>query len=348
MALQLAAGSYISSALSCVGLNIPTQQQKNKFLAKLGSVSNDLCTIDLKSASDLISPALIFTLWPSIWFNLFWQIRSPEIEFLPKMWRKCNMISTMGNGFTFPMMTLTLLGLVYGVIRKNRGCRNLRVDYATVGVYGDDIICPSLYFDELCYTLTGCGLKVNTDKSYVKGPFRESCGGDYYEGVDITPFYIESLQYDPEIYVAINKSIHWACRHGVQIPRLLAYLKSLLSSRPLIVPEWEDPSSGVLSLYPSRSYDYLAIEETPVYRRIKDGFDIMCLLGGFGTTVPTKKKDHCGRYTYTRRLSKDDEVVYTTRKAKLPQGYLDGHDPLYGNREAAKVRWGVILLHLIL
>jgi hypothetical protein len=36
-------------------------------------------------------------------------------------------------------------------------------------------------------TLTILGLKVNDEKSFVKGFFRESCGSDYYMGHNVTP-----------------------------------------------------------------------------------------------------------------------------------------------------------------
>jgi hypothetical protein len=56
-------------------------------------------------------------------------------------------------------------------------------------VYGDDIIVPTEMATSTMVTLETFGLRVNHSKSYCTGFFRESCGGDYYKGVDITPVY---------------------------------------------------------------------------------------------------------------------------------------------------------------
>jgi hypothetical protein len=56
-----------------------------------------------------------------------------------------------------------------------------------VRVYGDDIIIPVDCVDSVIQTLEAFGLKVNKDKSFWNGKFRESCGGDYYDGEWVTP-----------------------------------------------------------------------------------------------------------------------------------------------------------------
>ena len=86
----------------------------------------------------------------------------------------------MGNGFTFPLETLIFWALTASA------CEG---DVDSVSVYGDDIICPRERADDVIDTLTMCGFKINLEKSFVEGPFRESCGCDYYKGIDIRPFY---------------------------------------------------------------------------------------------------------------------------------------------------------------
>ena len=54
-------------------------------------------------------------------------------------------------------------------------------------VYGDDIIVPVEYVQAVITALEAFGLKVNRDKSFWNGKFRESCGGDFYAGRWITP-----------------------------------------------------------------------------------------------------------------------------------------------------------------
>jgi hypothetical protein len=58
-----------------------------------------------------------------------------------------------------------------------------------VYVYGDDLIVSADMAPLVVEDLEAFGLKVNAAKSFWTGKFRESCGGDYYDGVDITPVY---------------------------------------------------------------------------------------------------------------------------------------------------------------
>lgn len=146
MVLQLAAGRYLEDALRYIGLDITTQQPKNKLLALRGSKEDSLATIDLRSASDMISIDLVRSLLPSDWFDLLLCLRSDEIELPDRSFVKMNMMSTMGNGFTFPLMTLIISALIYG-FRAQRGGPNLRIDWTDTAVFGDDIIIPSSEYE---------------------------------------------------------------------------------------------------------------------------------------------------------------------------------------------------------
>lgn len=347
MAFQLAAGLYIEGALRRVGLDIQTQESKNKALAWRGSLNGSVCTIDLSSASDLISVELIRLLWPPSWFHLFMTLRSPECK-VKGNWVQLNMMSTMGNGFTFPMMTLTLLALIYGYQRSIGLLKNRSIDYKVTGVYGDDIIMSSIHYAPFVELLQNCGLRVNLSKSFARGPFRESCGGDYYLGRDITPIYIESLNDDSEVYVAINKLLVWCSENEIFFWNTLHYLISLLQNKVYLVPEWEDPSTGILSLYPPRRYKYLKKVLTPETRVIKSDLDIMCLIGGFSKTVllseKAKKRGDRPVMTWT---SREAESSFHVEQARMPKGFLDGHDPHFGDRSRSRLRWSAIELLLV-
>jgi hypothetical protein len=58
-----------------------------------------------------------------------------------------------------------------------------------VAVYGDDIIVPVDSRELLVEALEVLDFKVNAQKSYWTGKFRESCGVDAYCGENITPAY---------------------------------------------------------------------------------------------------------------------------------------------------------------
>jgi hypothetical protein len=54
-------------------------------------------------------------------------------------------------------------------------------------VYGDDIIVPSFMAADATQVLEAVGLRVNVSKSFSSGPFRESCGEEFINGVRVTP-----------------------------------------------------------------------------------------------------------------------------------------------------------------
>jgi hypothetical protein len=60
----------------------------------------------------------------------------------------------------------------------------------SVSLYGDDIIVPTATAVSVVGGLESFGLKVNIRKSFWTGEFRESCGGDYFRGLDVTPVYL--------------------------------------------------------------------------------------------------------------------------------------------------------------
>lgn len=342
MCLQLAAGEYITGALKSIGLDITKQQPLNKAMAAQGSVFGTLCTIDLKSASDMIHPDLVRLLLPPEWFEYLMAIRSPETLLPNGEWLKLNMISTMGNGFTFPLMTLLIVALIYGFRSQDKASPTLWIDWKHTCVFGDDVIIPTHEFDGFCSVLKAAGLVVNHDKSYFEGPFRESCGGDYYLGYDVTPFYVESLKNDAEIYVALNKMSEWSGRVNFFLPSATEFLFSELGHQAYLVPEWESPTAGFRCTQVSRRYKKL--HPVPYRRKLeKDNFFLLPLAcAGYvtsdvGGTKSIQPYDPNKPPSKKGRKVKDQEVLfmprprnsrYRTTKSRLPNGFLDGRDPV--------------------
>jgi len=78
----------------------------------------------------------------------------------------------MGNGFTFPLLTLMCLAIVYAAqCRHNPNHGRLYVDFRSTGVFGDDIIVPKKYYDSTIDLLDDCGFVINRDKVIVRGVF---------------------------------------------------------------------------------------------------------------------------------------------------------------------------------
>jgi len=317
MCLQLAAGAYLEGALRSIGLDITKQQPKNRLLARKGSKDGTLCTIDLSSASDMITPALVQLLLPPEWFELLMAIRCQEMLLPNGEWITLQMVSTMGNGFTFPLMTLLITSLIYGFRCQRKGSPTLWIDWSETAVFGDDIIIRSTEYDDFCSILESSGLVVNKDKSYFDGSFRESCGGDYYDGEDVTPFYVTSLSCDAEIYIALNKVAEWSAKVGVVPTRCLGYLFQLLKHPCHFVPEWSNPDQGYKTTQVTRRYKKLLPRVVQV--RYLDEFFLYPLACAGYVTSSARGPIFMPRLKKTR---------YRTVSDRLPRGYLDGRDPL--------------------
>lgn len=159
-------------------------QERNKYLAKVGSVDGSLGTLDLSAASDSISIELVKAVLPPEWFELLLRTRCAcyRLDGTISLYHK---FCSMGNGFCFPLETLIFAAAARAVMHDTRdGVR-------THAVYGDDIIVPSDSYDALVRLLAVLGFKANSDKSFNTGPFRESCGADWYIGQDVRPVYLD-------------------------------------------------------------------------------------------------------------------------------------------------------------
>lgn len=175
-------GSYIKRRLKLNGLDL-TSQVRNQNLARIGSLDGSLATVDLSSASDTISEALVWELLPFDWADALSYGRSSHIEYKGRS-IKLEKFSSMGNAYTFELESLIFYAFALSV------CDELSVSSDNVSVYGDDIIIPVSCFSLLKQVLEAAGFQLNEKKSFSEGPFRESCGADYYLGFDIRPFYL--------------------------------------------------------------------------------------------------------------------------------------------------------------
>lgn len=183
---QLGLGDYIASVLKSVGIDI-TDQTRNQRAALYGSVSGFLATIDLSSASDTIAWLLIVHLFPDDWVELFRVFRTAECTY-----RKTGelftleKVSSMGNGFTFPLETLLFWALA-------RACQKIAIPKSQrpVLAYGDDIIVETATVPLLLKAFKALGFTPNATKSFWEGGFRESCGKDFHFGINVRPVYVE-------------------------------------------------------------------------------------------------------------------------------------------------------------
>jgi hypothetical protein len=217
----------------CVSIR---DQRPSRHLALLASTHCHLSTIDLSSASDRVSCWLVerifrrngrlidaFHACRTRWLVNDIDKKQPRHTMLRKF-------STMGSALTFPVQSIIYAVVCVGVdiwmenslVRE--GVRQPRSDLTRlsalefrkqlvcsskrVRVFGDDLIHPVESTALLIEVLTYLGLKVNTSKTFAAGFFRESCGLDAYQGIDVTPCYVNEVPCDtePESLISVVES----------------------------------------------------------------------------------------------------------------------------------------------
>jgi len=185
--LQRGFGREIRRLLRVYAAQDLNDQGVNQRLAQFGSLTGILATIDLSGASDTISTEVVRFLLPEKWFKLLDMIRSKQGYLRKKdQWVHYHKFSSMGNGCTFELESLIFWALC-------RAAQDYQDD-SFVSVYGDDLIVPARHYESVTRVISYAGFVVNETKSFKDGPFRESCGKDYFFGYDVRPIFLkESL-----------------------------------------------------------------------------------------------------------------------------------------------------------
>jgi hypothetical protein len=168
-------------------------QIPNQEMAREGSLSGDLATLDLSEASDRVSTLHVRALlhdYPYL-LGAVMACRSR------KAWIKdlgvtipLSKFASMGSALTFPIEAMVFATTCFVGIEQELNTRlNRRTVHRykrQVRVYGDDIVVPRDYVLSVVQSLEALGFKVNLGKSFWTGRFRESCGKEYYEGEDVS------------------------------------------------------------------------------------------------------------------------------------------------------------------
>jgi len=242
MLVQKAVGTFLEKRLEWYfGIRLSTQPDFNRELVRIGSIDGSFGSIDLVSASD------------SIGYHML--CRALRDSFLKGVLRmsRCNtavlpdgsevvlrMISTMGNGFTFPLQTVIFSSAVRAVYDlMGFPCVSSKTQF---GVYGDDIVVRRETYQFLIKMLNKLGFQVNVGKSFNDGVFRESCGHDYCRGVNIRGVYVKSLEIPQEVYSLVNRLVRWGVLHERPLTSTVRLLQTW--ARDLRVPPSESDDAG--------------------------------------------------------------------------------------------------------
>lgn len=245
MLIQKSIGAFLESRLkSHFGISLSTQPAYNQELARIGSVDGSFGTMDLVSASDSMRRQLIHVLLknePNLSVPLF--SSACERAILPDSSEiVLRMISTMGNGFTFPLQTLIFASAVRAVYSL-MGLPSYDPQHQ-FGVFGDDIVVRREAYERLRSFLTKIGFEVNDGKSFNTGSFRESCGCDYFSGSDVRGVYIRHLETPQAVCSSINRLLRWSARQGIPLSNTIAALRALLK-KEYFVPRSESDDAGI-------------------------------------------------------------------------------------------------------
>jgi hypothetical protein len=184
------------TALTLVGWK---DQTPNQRLALQGSLDQELATLDLSEASDRVSNQLVRGM---LRYHPFLQegvdaARSRKADVPGRGVIRLAKFASMGSALCFPFEAFVFTTLVFLGIEEDLNRQITRRDVQSyldkVRVFGDDIIVPKDHVPAVVEILEDFGLRVNSNKSFWSGKFRESCGKDYYDGNDVSVVRLREL-----------------------------------------------------------------------------------------------------------------------------------------------------------
>jgi hypothetical protein len=164
---------------------LPLQDQTcNQYYAYMGSVCPGWATIDLSSASDSVSLAMVKDLFRGTKIYEYLLLTRTNRAMVGNLVVNLKKFAPMGSALSFPIESLIFAA-----------CCEVACSMADLpgrySVYGDDIAINYKAVPYLFDILESLNFQVNKEKSFFDPliPFRESCGKEYYAGVDVTPLY---------------------------------------------------------------------------------------------------------------------------------------------------------------
>lgn len=235
-----------------------TDQEPNRALAK---DHVNYATIDLSEASDRVPFALVDFLFESrpLLHEVLLASRSLNAELPDGSIIPLRKFASMGSAMCFPIESMVFATCIAHAQRFDPGWSSGAHLHSTASrrlgslpmwrVFGDDMVVPkhtAPFLEEILETI---GLVVNTDKSFLNGKFRESCGADWYDGFDVSvvkcrsPFPISRRD-----TAAIIKgiSLHNRLFEAGMFESAQTVEAELLRARPMF---YAPPGSDVLALW---------------------------------------------------------------------------------------------------
>lgn len=172
-----------------------TEQWPNQAMAQIGSEDGSLATLDLSEASDRVPNWLVEELFLDFpWFSEALQVTRSRNADVPGLGLiPLSKFASMGSALTFPIEAMVFAAIAVKTVIHGNLTDSMPVTHADVArlrdqvrVYGDDIIVPVDSAVAVIRGLETLGFKVNRNKSFWTGLFRESCGKEYFGGDDVS------------------------------------------------------------------------------------------------------------------------------------------------------------------
>jgi len=242
-------------------------QNPNRELARMGSLNGELATLDLSEASDRVSyqhVRLLLTRFSHL-REAVDACRSRKADVPEHGVIRLAKFASMGSALTFPIEEMVFLSIIFCAIESMHSepltRASIRKYAGRVRVYGDDIIVPVETVPTVILYLEAFGIKVNKDKSFWTGKFRESCGKEFYDGFDVS-------------YTKLRRDLPTGRQDVLEILSAVSFRNHLYEMGFRKTTEFLDGLVGsILRYYP------LVTKESPVLGRVNGDY------GAFGFDV---------------------------------------------------------------
>lgn len=248
---------------------------RNRVLARRGSVDSSFATIDLSAASDSVLWTVakrVFSRTPLL--KWLYATRTSSVELPNGKAMGLRKFATMGSALCFPIECLIFSLVCEDTVRVMSGRHG-----SSYHVFGDDIVIEARFVPMVIRHLTQIGFTVNDDKSYFNSGhdvYRESCGVEAIGGHDVTPWRLSRwfhglyvTKREPEGVNRMKDAVNTAFSRGFPCVRRMlhaSFLQLPFHCRPSYSygPQSPDDTGGpgVWTYYPQQ-----VIRWNPSYQR---------------------------------------------------------------------------------
>ncbi len=311
-----------------------SDQTPNQRMAREGSLDRELATLDLSEASDRVSYQHVHDLFVKGQFSFFkdavFACRSRKADVPGHGVIRLSKFASMGSALCFPFEEMVFLTIIFSSIEQELSTSFTRKDISTfagkVRVYGDDIIVPVEYVQCVIDGLHAFGMKVNVDKSFWNGKFRESCGKEYYAGTDVSlvrvrKHFPSSRRDVPEVISIVSLRNQLYCAgYEKAVDFLDDAIMKILPYFPIV--EETSPALGRLSFGPYQSERHCPTLQRPLVKAyVESSKPPPSKVSGEGALLKCLLKDSDKPFADASHLERSGRPQSSTLKLRLVTPY---------------------------